>query len=76
MEEFYYIKNNDMYVKNFSLTITGDKKCGYKILREINLTNCIEDAIPVIKEDAQYIMEKLSGTVLIKPEKLNCESED
>ena len=63
--DFVKIKLGDMYVKDFKLATIKDGDNFWRVRREITLVNCKEEAIPIIKEEAQGIAALLDKSATL-----------
>ena len=60
-EEFYVVKIGDMYIKSFKLSTMVNSDDQWKVIREIILINTKKDCMPILKEEAQFLMGLLDG---------------
>ena len=56
-----------MYVKDFKINVVKTKENCWTVKREVTLTNCKDEGIPIIKNEAQAIMGLLDKSAVLDP---------
>ncbi len=64
--DYYKVKLGAMYVKDFKIATVKDSDNFWRVKREVTLTNEKNDAIPIIKEEAQGIMKLLDKSAVLE----------